>query len=169
MLLVAYATGRPDGGFLSSSQIASPAAPGAQQGQPKKPSDRNIDRQANVVATLQAVNGADNLDQTDNNQGDKNNYFNSIFAASSFLDVKDSAGNVVGGLQEAKGTNNVTQNTNGDNNQNNVKNRISKSNAASIVSFDAANTSGKAMLISGTNEIGQDQNNDAGINEFTNM
>lgn len=166
---MAYAAGRPDGGFLSSSPAA-PVTPGPTGQTPKRPTNRNIDRQANVVATLQAVNGVDNLDQTNNNQGNKNDYFNSIFAGgSSFLNVKDSAGNVVGGLQEAKGRNNVTQNTNDDNNTNNVKNHISQSDAGSVVSFDAANTSGKAMEITGSNDIGQDQNNDAGFNEFTNQ
>lgn len=132
--------------------------------------DRNIDRQGNVMATLQAVNGNTTLNQVNNNQQNKDNFMNSINQASNgFLNAKDSADNVVAGLQAANGTDNVDQMANNNKNTDKVKNKIDAQDAQSIVSFDAANTSGKAMEISGTNAIDQATNNDDANNEFSNM
>lgn len=188
VVLVALAAGRPNQQTSSSSSSPSSAPrehrPAVKTAKVKahhkgkahkkavvhKGHDRNIDRQGNVMATLQAVNGNTTLNQENNNQQNKNKFMNSINQASNgFLNAKNSADNVVAGLQAANGTDNVDQMANNNKNTDTVKNKITAQDAQSIVSFDAADTSGKAMEISGTNAIDQATNNDDANNQFSNM
>lgn len=170
-MLIAYVSARPAAPDPSSFSSTSegPPPPTQTNGQ-KEVQDRNIARAGNVVATLEHVQGAGNVNQKDNNEENHDRFMNSIKKGQNPLNVEAKADNTVAGLQNAKGKNTVDQGQNNNNDINNVENKISSSNANSAVYFAAGNTVGKAISVSsGTNMIQQAANNDVGKNEFTNV
>lgn len=166
--LVSIVAAKPSSYGSSSSNQTPPAA--TTENGVKKVHDRNIDRGGNVVATLQHVNGTNNLNQKMNNQADNDMFDNNVSQGYAPLNTEAKADNVVAGLQSAQGTNTVDQGKNNNNDINKVNNTITSQNANSAVYFAAGNTDGKAIDVSsGTNMIQQVQNNDAAKNSFQNM